>query len=253
MYIQTYGSGPDLVMIHGWGLHGGIFTPLAELLASSFRLHLVDLPGHGYSHDDPVPLALDTCVNAIVAEVPEAIWLGWSMGGLFAIHAADTLPSVRGLILVASTPKFVRSADWPNATEPRMLVQFRDDLQRDYGATLDRFLALDTLGSEHAQSKLRTMRAALAERGAPAPAALQAGLQLLEDTDLRPRLPTLKVPNLWLSGRRDRQVASAAMRAAADMTPWSRFFEVPGGGHAPFLGQTATVAEQILAAAGEMR
>ena len=52
MHIETCGSGPDLVLIHGWAMHGGIFAPLTPLLREHFRVHLVDLPGHGYSVDD---------------------------------------------------------------------------------------------------------------------------------------------------------------------------------------------------------
>ena len=36
-------------MLHGWGLHGGVFSRVAERLAASHCVHLVDLPGHGAS------------------------------------------------------------------------------------------------------------------------------------------------------------------------------------------------------------
>ena len=38
-------------LIHGWAMHGGIFAPLVDALAAHWRLHLVDLPGHGRSRD----------------------------------------------------------------------------------------------------------------------------------------------------------------------------------------------------------
>ncbi|HEY0722138.1 MAG TPA: alpha/beta fold hydrolase, partial [Gammaproteobacteria bacterium] len=49
LHIEVRGTGPDLVLLHGWGLHGGLFRSLADRLAPHFRLHLVDLPGHGRS------------------------------------------------------------------------------------------------------------------------------------------------------------------------------------------------------------
>ena len=55
MHIEVTGSGPALVLIHGWALHGGIFAPLVERLAPHFELHVVDLPGHGHSRDDATP------------------------------------------------------------------------------------------------------------------------------------------------------------------------------------------------------
>src|SRR5690606_2848134 len=48
-FVETHGAGPDLVLVHGWGLHGGLFGPLVPLLAERRRVHVVDLPGHGRS------------------------------------------------------------------------------------------------------------------------------------------------------------------------------------------------------------
>ncbi|RBE90559.1 pimeloyl-[acyl-carrier protein] methyl ester esterase, partial [Xanthomonas oryzae pv. oryzae] len=52
MHIDVIGHGPALVLLHGWALHGGVFAPLVERLAPHYQLHLVDLPGHGFSRDD---------------------------------------------------------------------------------------------------------------------------------------------------------------------------------------------------------
>ena len=68
--VDTIGSGPPLVLLHGWAMHGGVFAPLVERLSSRFALHLVDLPGHGRSRDSAVPLQLEACVEAIAAQVP---------------------------------------------------------------------------------------------------------------------------------------------------------------------------------------
>ena len=43
MHIEVTGHGPDLVLIHGWALQGGVFAPLVQRLADRFTLHLVDL------------------------------------------------------------------------------------------------------------------------------------------------------------------------------------------------------------------
>jgi pimeloyl-[acyl-carrier protein] methyl ester esterase len=245
MHIETLGSGPDLVLIHGWALHGGVFGPLAQRLAPRFRLHLVDLPGHGFSRDPEQALDLAAVASEIASRTPPAIWLGWSLGGLFALRAAATLPTVRGLVMVAATPRFVRAPDWPHAVEPEVFARFGEDLARDYAGTLDRFIALDTLGSEHGRAELKALRALLHERGEPDPAALRAGLALLESSDLRRSLPGLRVPSLWLGGRRDRLVDPRGMAAAAARTPQSRFVEVAGAAHAPFLGHPDLVAAEL--------
>ncbi|MCL1636099.1 pimeloyl-ACP methyl ester esterase BioH [Luteimonas sp. SX5] len=250
LHIEIAGDGPALVLIHGWAMHGGIFAPLVARLRDRYTLHLVDLPGHGYSHRDDTPLTLEACVAAIAARTPPAVWIGWSMGGLFALHAAATLPQVRGLAMVCATPRFVvdGGADgrpWPHAVSPDVFAQFARDLETDYRSTLDRFLVLDTIGAEHGREELRTLRQELFSRCEPAPRILQQGLTLLERSDLRDALPQLRVPSLWVSGRRDRLVPPAGMRDAAAMATDSTYLDIAGGGHAPFLGHADAVSQAI--------
>ncbi|MET0755904.1 MAG: pimeloyl-ACP methyl ester esterase BioH [Pseudoxanthomonas sp.] len=245
MYIETVGEGTPLVLLHGWGLHGGVFAPLVDRLSNRFELHLVDLPGHGYSCKDPTPLTLEATVAEILASTPPAAWLAWSMGGLFALHAASVSAQVRALALIAVTPRFVRGPDWAHAVEISVFEQFSRDLQNDYRGTLERFLALDTIGSEHARAELRMLKEKLYARGEPSPQALQQGLALLEQSDLRASLPALSIPSLWISGHRDRLVSPGAMQAAAAMTPGSNYVDIAGGGHAPFLGHADRVAEEV--------
>lgn len=245
MHIETLGSGPSVVLLHGWALHGGVFAPLVQRLSDRYTLHLVDLPGHGHSRDSDVALTLEAAVGALLARTPPAAWLAWSLGGLFALRAAVASTQVRGLAMVAATPRFVKAEDWPHAVEANVFAKFGEDLRNDYAGTLERFLALDTMGSEHARSELRTLKQDLYARGKPAPAALQAGLQLLEQSDLRALLPALPVPSLWLGGRRDLLVPPKAMQAAAAVSPRATFVEIAGGGHAPFLGHADLVAAEV--------
>jgi pimeloyl-[acyl-carrier protein] methyl ester esterase len=49
LHVETFGSGPDLVLLHGWGMHGGVWGDFALRLAEHHRVHAIDLPGHGYS------------------------------------------------------------------------------------------------------------------------------------------------------------------------------------------------------------
>ncbi|PIQ13165.1 MAG: pimeloyl-[acyl-carrier protein] methyl ester esterase, partial [Hydrogenophilales bacterium CG18_big_fil_WC_8_21_14_2_50_58_12] len=45
MHIEIVGSGPYLALLHGWGMHGGVWDGVRDALAQRFRLHIVDLPG----------------------------------------------------------------------------------------------------------------------------------------------------------------------------------------------------------------
>ena len=59
LYTETLGAGPDLVLLHGWGLHAGVWESTAAELAKSWRVTLVDLPGHGRSPTPDAMLDLD--------------------------------------------------------------------------------------------------------------------------------------------------------------------------------------------------
>ena len=251
--ITTRGTGRDLVLIHGWAMHGGIFAPLVEALEVQFRLHLVDLPGHGASRDfAPGDLDPGACARAIAAMTPPAIWLGWSLGGLVALRGAlDRPEQVRALVAVACSPRFVVADDWPHGVPAQVFADFASALEQRFDAAIERFLALETLGSAHAQEELRTLRAEVFSRGAPVPAALHEGLAVLDRSDLRSALAELRVPNLWIAGRRDRLVVPAAMQWAAQQSPRGRHLELPSG-HAPFLGHAEAMAEAIRALAAEV-
>lgn len=246
MHIETRGQGPALALIHGWAMHGGLFQPLVDRLADRYTLHRVDLPGHGHARDSDASLDPAVLSAELVDRVPGAVWLGWSLGGLFALRAAlDHPDAVRGLVMLAASPRFVIDADWPHGVDPQLFRDFGDALRRDFRGTLDGFLALEALGSNSAQDELRNLRTHAFERGEPAERALLKGLRLLDRTDLRAELPALQVPSLWVSGRRDRLVPAGAMPAAAAQAPHGRSVVIANAGHAPFLGATDRVADEI--------
>lgn len=247
MHIEARGSGPDLVLLHGWAMHCGVFATLAERLAAHFTLHLVDLPGHGRSVHSPLPLELDAVTDNLMRRLPRAHWLGWSLGGLFALRMAQRHAArVRTLVMLCAPPRFMRGADWPQGMEPSVFHAFAGGLARDYRATIDRFLVLEAQGSDHGQSELALLRAQVFAQGEPAPGALEAGLALLRNTDLRAGLPALAMPSLWLAGRRDRLVMAQGLELAAQAAPHARYRRIDRAGHAPFLSHANEIAAEVL-------
>ncbi|PZO05637.1 MAG: pimeloyl-[acyl-carrier protein] methyl ester esterase [Lysobacteraceae bacterium] len=247
MFHEVRGQGPALVLLHGWAMHSGIFAPLVDRLASDFTVHLLDLPGHGRSAGAGLPLTLENAAAQASAMVPErALWLGWSLGGLVALQAAATRRAqVRGLVMLAASPRFVRGDDWPQGMQASVFRDFAQALGNDYPGTLDRFLMLEAQGSDRVREELRLLRAEVFAHGEPAADVLCDGLGLLENSDLRGALPTLAMPSLWLAGHRDRLVSPDAMQAAAAMAPGASFHCVQSGGHAPFLTHADEVAGAV--------
>ncbi len=245
LHVERGGNGPDIVLLHGWAMHGGVFAPLVERLRETCTLHVVDLPGHGLSRDADVPLVLDACVDAVADLVPDgALWCGWSLGGLVALRAASRGVPMRRLAMLCASPRFVRGEDWRWGMSPQIFRDFADGLRSDWRGTLDRFLALEAFGSDHAKEELRSLRDALFARGEPAAAVLADGLELLETSDLRAALPNLAVQSTWIGGRRDRLVDPRAMAEAATLAPKAAFHVIEHAGHAPFL----THADAVISA-----
>ena len=214
-------------------------------------MHVVDLPGHGFSRDeigdgDTVD-AREWAARIAVATPVGAIWVGWSMGGLVALHAAlDTPAHVLGLVEIAESPRVLAAPDWPYGVAESILAEFGAGLQRDYRRATTRFLALELIGSANAQSILRDLKARVFERGEPALHVLVDGLRVLETSDLRARLHELSMPSLWIAGRRDRLISAAALRWSAQHAPAGTYLEIDSG-HAPFLSHPAEVADAVVA------
>ena len=222
-------------MLHGWGLHSGIWEGIEAQLSARFRLHLIDLPGHGLSAP-PERFTLDSLCDALNAQAPAcAHWLGWSLGGMLALEFAVRRPqSVTRLILVAANPRFVVDVDWTHAMARDVLEGFARDLSVDYTATLKRFLSLVARGAPDA-GPLRQLRRSLALMPPPDEEALRGGLKILRDADLRSRLSALAMPVLLIGGERDTLVPITALRRLQREYPQIRLAAISQSGHAPFL------------------
>jgi pimeloyl-[acyl-carrier protein] methyl ester esterase len=246
------GMAPDglpLVMLHGWGLHAGIMQPLAQRLAQAGPVTCVDLPGHGGRPFEPPFTGLDELAGAIAQDLPPACCLlGWSLGGMVAARlAAARHPAVRRLVLVSSTPRFVRVEGWEHGLDPALVAEFAAELERDYRGLVRRFLSLQARGDDHQGDLLRTLRAAVFSRGEPDPRALRAGLGILVQADLRTEAGRIVVPTQVLVGQYDRLTPPQAGAWWAGQIPDASFAEIPGAGHAPFLSHPDAVASHLAA------
>lgn len=244
MHIEVDGRGPPLVLLHGWAMHGGVFAPLLKALTPHFECWVVDLPGHGASPERD-GLDLHDTAERLLARLPPARWLGWSLGGLIALRAALDAPDrVQGLVAIAASPRFVVGPHWTHGVDHAVFESFASELRQDYARTIERFLALEVMGDEHAREEIRWLRQRLAERPPGDPAILRDGLSILADTDLRAELPTLACPSLWIAGRRDRLVPWRALEHAAQ-AGGGEFLCLDKAGHAPFLSHPEAVAGAI--------
>ena len=231
---------PTLVLLHGFALHSGIWGDWNFRLASRVEPRPIDLPGHGRAPWDPGIGDLAGLARAVSGEVPPgALVLGWSLGGMVALELARQRMDIAGLVLIATTPRFVSGADWPHGVELRVLEAFARDVRHDYERTVRDFLGLQVLGATDKRVTLRTLRDRVRSLPRPDPRALEVGLDILQQTDLRTALTGIGPRTLVITGERDRLVHPRASEALAAALPRSELECIAGAGHAPdFVART---------------
>jgi pimeloyl-[acyl-carrier protein] methyl ester esterase len=242
--MEINGSGPDLVLLHGWGLNLRVWDGVVHDLRNRFRTIAVDLPGHGrssWSHGRNTPAEQAWLVHSTLASVSTRYsLLGWSLGAQIALDLAAAMPAeVDRLVLVAATPRFAESADWPQGMKTSVITRLSRQLREDYRRTVSDFLELQVRGSAEGRSVLEQLRQALLVHGQAQPEALETGLNLLNTSDLRPTLMHVRAPTLVIAGQYDRITSPAASSALALALPNARYVEMHRAAHAPFLSHRA--------------
>ena len=196
LYSSTIGTGPDLVLLHGWGFNSELFNDLINQYKNEYRITKIDLPGHGRS--DNVSGGLDEWCDEIIKILPDnPTLLGWSLGGLLAINIATKI-KISKLILVASTPRFVKSEDWAYGIDENNFRQFSDALQLNLSKGLKRFVSLQTQD----KNQLKTLNQSI-DKFPASTKALNQGLEILLTTDLVDEFNQLKIPIKIILGNHD--------------------------------------------------
>ncbi|MCG3101145.1 pimeloyl-ACP methyl ester esterase BioH [Enterobacter sp. DRP3] len=248
LWWQTVGTGNcHLVLLHGWGLNAEVWNCINEELASHFTLHLVDLPGFGRSRGFG-PMSLDEMAQQVLAAAPQnAIWLGWSLGGLVASQIALSRPErVSALVTVASSPCFSAQASWPGI-KPDVLAGFQQQLSEDFQRTVERFLALQTMGTETARQDARALKQTVLSLPMPDVAVLNGGLEILKTVDLREPLSALTMPHLRIYGYLDGLVPRKVVPLLDSLWPESESQVIAKAAHAPFISHPAEFCSALVA------
>ena len=234
-----------LVLWHGWGMHPAAWDALAAQLASQHRItsQAQALPGYAGSAA-PATYTMDALTDVLLADVSEPITLcGWSLGAMLALHAAQRHPDkIARLILISATPSFVQRPNWPHGMTPKALAEFAATVETDPKTALKRFIALFNQGDVNSRSIGRALAQAVNIDDLPPAAILAAGLVLLRDTDLLPRIAQ---PTLLLHGAHDPLMPLAAAEWLAAALPQARLEVLQDAAHAPFLSDPARCAALI--------
>ena len=102
-------SPQHVIFVHGIGVSGRYFVPLAEKFAKTYNVHVVDMPGYGSTPKPKMPLSLVEMAELIedyldAVGIKRAIVVGQSMGCQTVVHFATRYPDrCTKLILIAPT------------------------------------------------------------------------------------------------------------------------------------------------------
>lgn len=99
LHWQRQGSGPDVVLVHGYLGSGKIFEPLVEHLRHQFSVTTIDLPGSAGSYDVPVPPTVEELSQMVVktiqsAGIDKCSILGHSLGAWIALEISLQNPAL---------------------------------------------------------------------------------------------------------------------------------------------------------------
>ncbi len=247
LIVKTSGSGEAMLVLHGWGMNSSVWEPVRESLESHFSVTWVDLPGHDVNRDVEAK-SLDDIVKLLVPLLgTKTHVLGWSLGGLIAQAMLQSNPEkFCSLTLVASTPRFSQSKDWPNAMSHEVLDQFSLNLEQDLQGTIKRFIGLQFMGIKNSKDLQRSLVKNILQNLAQY-SALRLGLKLLKKCDYREN--NASVLQHWILGGRDRLVPVAVSDEIKQLRPNDKISIIMSAGHAPFVTHpdefTQLLIEQI--------
>lgn len=247
LHITKFGqasNAPVLVLLHGWGSSSKIWRPCTTELGKEFQLLCVDLPGHGESHDivwdESVQQGLELLANTLP---PKCLLVGWSLGGLLAqLYAKQYAWRVQGLMLVASTPKFVASNDWPHAMQLDALQQFVNQYDASPHETLKQFCSLQVL---HGSSLKKIMQELDHASSFQAPEKIRWGLEWLLKLDLRDANLLKDLPTVLFHGVNDQVSSVRAAEKTVELWSHAQLCKIPQASHVPFLSHSEQFIEQI--------
>ena len=161
------------------------------MLPETWRVHTPDLPGHGNAPSDGT-FDIMAAADALAAEMPDnGDVVGWSLGGLVALHLAIRYPhKVRRLCLTSSFAKFLAASDYPQGQSRTALDKMIALFEQDYPKYMRQFLQLQLLNTPDGEEIIASVLPDMVKNGAPA--ALKAALDALSLADARPFLRQIR-------------------------------------------------------------
>lgn len=233
----TTGSGPALVLLHGFPLTRAIWADQIADLGQRYQVIAPDLPGHGQSAplSGDAPPTMARMAQEVLAlmdflGIDHAAVAGHSMGGYVALALLKLAPQrVTGLGLVASQahPDSPEAAAGRRATAQKVLAAGAGIVADSMGPKL---FAPGVLGDASIRRQTDAMM-----RATPVQGVYDALLAMADREDMRDLLGTVRVPSLIVAGAEDAIIPAERIQDMTARLPAAALVTITGAGHMPML------------------
>jgi len=236
IYYEVHGSGPPLLLTHGYSSTSGMWQGQIAALSKRQKLVLWDMRGHGQSDypDDPSAYGEALTVGDMAALLDtvgadKAVVGGLSLGGYMSLAFYRAHPDrVRALLIIDTGPGFKKD-------------DAREVWNKRAHETGDRF---EREGLEVLKSASRE-RSGVTHRDASGLARAARGMLTQRDARVIESLPDIKVPSLVVVGADDTPFLAASDYMAAKI-PGARKVVIPAAGHAVNIDQPQAFIDAVL-------
>jgi 2-succinyl-6-hydroxy-2,4-cyclohexadiene-1-carboxylate synthase len=251
--VEVAGSGPPLVLLHGFTGSAAGWTPLVDALAPEYTTLAVDIVGHGQS-DAPADIdryRMRRCVDDLVAAVralghDRATWIGYSMGGRTALQVAVHRPEAVSALVLEGATAGLEGAERASRIESDEALADRIDRDGvetfiDYWQAVPLFATQSSLPEETRAS----IRAGRLENRAVGLANSLRGMGAGTQEPVHDRLSRVLTPVLLVAGTLDEKF-SAIAGELQQVLPTSAVNLIDGAGHAAHIERPSQFAEAVL-------
>src|SRR6202790_940755 len=236
IYYEAHGSGPTLLLTHGYSSTSAMWQGQIEALSRHHKLVLWDMRGHGQSDypEDPAAYSEALTVADMAALLDKvgadtAIVGGLSLGGyVSAAFYRAHLQRVRALLIIDTGPPFKK--DDARETWNKRARETGDRFERE---------GLEVLKSASPE------RSGVSHRDASGLARAARGMLTQRDARVIELLPDIKVPSLVVVGAEDAPFLAASDYMAAKI-PGAKKAVIPAAGHAVNIDQPQAFIDAVL-------
>ena len=243
---QALGDGADVVLLHPFPAHRGIWMPVAERLAARFRCILPDLRGHGDSETGDGAATMEKHADDLLrvandADVGRAVFVGVSIGGYILFEFWRRHRERVSALVLCDTRAPADSDETRRARRQSIEQVQKSGPDAFLDAQAERLIGAATRRNRpYIAAAARQMMSRTSVAGI---VAVQQGMAARPDS--APTLKTIDVPTLVLVGDEDVVTPRADAELMQRGIAGSRLEVIAGAGHYSPFEQPEAVAKAI--------